>query len=184
MLDETLRCYRADPNNRTFRAVHRAWTPWLRAAGTSVLRRFWGLSYSDLDDVVNDGLLALSQGARRYVFFCARCGDVFLDGADLRRHAREEHGVRGDAALVDLGTFCRTSARIKMRACAARLLHPEEVLEADPDPGVILDAEDRVLVEVLLRRADARLRGGMADVLRRALIGDLPAHAELLQLLR
>lgn len=176
-MQENARCllaYRADPSDRTFARVAAHYRPWVRSNGAWVLRRFEGLrATAELDDVSNEGLLALSRSARRYVHLCDRCGEPFLEGRALRRHALAEHRVRGTGELVSLPLFCETSARLAMKRTYLKsvrpLEYPDESVEAVPEH---LDVEDRLLVELALRRADARLRGGLSDLLGRLLRGD------------
>ena len=78
MSELTLRNYRANPSNRNFAAVARDYESWVYSRGMSTLRRFPTLSpTSVLDDVANEGLLEISRSARRFVWFCGRCGDAF-----------------------------------------------------------------------------------------------------------
>ena len=177
MNDQLLLNYRANPTNRTFSEVHRAYQPWLRANGMWTLRQFPTLSpEGELDDLTNEGLLAISRSARRFVFFCATCGRAFVQASDLSAHAAEDHRVRGSAAnvsLVSLGKFAEVSAKLAMKRTAARMLTPE-IPEEDVDPGGAWVTEEQILTELLIRRAATRLTADARRVLVSVLEADHP----------
>jgi len=152
-----------------FRKVAEIYNPWLHTTGLRTLREFPSLHPgNDLDDVVNEGLHAISRNARRFVFFCGSCGDVFLYSADLRAHALLKHSVRGPAELVSIGTFCECGARMTMRRAARNVLTPE-IPEAEVELGGDDWSEDLALLNLLVKRAEARLSEGARAVLLRVL---------------
>jgi len=177
--------YRSDPTDRNFRPVAAHYRPWLVARGVSARRSFGSANVlAEVDDAVNEGLLALSRAARRYVYLCP-CGRTFLERRAVRRHGREEHRVRGPVELVELPHFCEETARLAVRRTFSKSVSPEYRLDdpADLDRrlGVDLGVEDRLLLDLALRRAGERLRGEALVLLRRALLAeDRAPSAELL----
>jgi len=125
----------------------------------------------EVEDLLNEGLLTLSVSARRYMFFCSRCGSAHLDLADFRRHSAEVHRVLGDVPAVSLLSFCETSAALVMRRVARNGLTLEAPTEDLPAllPEVDLDAEERVFVSAALAAADRRVMGGVENLLSRIL---------------
>lgn len=174
-MEVELRSYRANPTDVSFGRLYSAAYPWLKSVGISSVRKYRSLSMDGaLDDVVNEGALALSVSARRFTFFCPDCDRVFVNGGDLSRHAMRAHGRRGAGGLVSLSQFARTSARLAMKRTARRLHRPEiptdEIdREVAPDFGV----EDRLIVEIMIERfrerLSARARANLESVLRRSL---------------
>ena len=169
--------YRADPNNRSFSKVCQIYRPWLRMNGMWTLNKFPTLSPTgDLDDLTNEGLLAISRSARRYVFFCTVCGKAFIQKVDLSNHAMIEHRIRGAASLVSLKTFVEVSAKLAMKRTAQRLIKPEEILDPNPDVGIIYFSEEEILIELLIQKASERLSVEALKVLKRILLSDRPRY--------
>jgi hypothetical protein len=175
----SLRNYRANPSNRTFQRVAAEYRPWLYSSGMKTLNRFPTLSAGNcLDDLTNEGLLALSVSARRFVWFCRRCGEAFIQHGDLTAHAAVEHGVRGGVQLVKLDQFAECSARLAMRRTARRMLRPEEYpAGAGADLPDLLDeawTEDALAAEILIRRAERRMSADARRILLRVLSSARP----------
>jgi len=168
--------YRSDPTDRNFSPVAALYRPWLLARGVSARRSFGSANVlAEVDDAVNEGLLALSRAARRYVYLCP-CGRTFLERAAIRRHGRERHRVRGPVELVELPHFCEESARLAVRRTFSKSISLEPCLDdpADLDRRLGADrgVEDRLLLDLALRRAGERLRGEALVLLRRALLDE------------
>jgi len=163
-----LRAYRSNPSNSTFRRVESEYRGWLTTVSGSVLRRYPGLT-GVREDVLNEGLLALSRSVRRFLWFCGRCGAPFLEFSDLRAHAAAEHRVRGEVELVSLRKFAEQSAGYAMKRTALRLYRPEvpsEFSEQVPDERWSRDVLD---VELLVRRAELRMSRDALHLLHRVL---------------
>lgn len=173
-----LLAYRANPSDLRFNRLYRAAHPWLISTGISTVRRYSNLSVSGaLDDVVNEGALALSTSARRFVHFCGDCGRVFVHGRDLSLHAMSDHRRRGAAGAVTLDTFARTSARLVMKRTARRLYRPETLTEWIEDVPSDVDEEERVVLEIMIsrlqERVSARARASLELLLRAVVLGDV-----------
>lgn len=173
-MEAELRAYRSNPTNTRFNRLYYTARPWLKNVAISTLNRYSSLSLTgSLDDVVIEGAFALSVSARRFVFLCPVCGRAFVDRADMARHMRVDHRRRG-VGLVSLASFSKTSAALAMRRTTRRLARPEIL---DPDAadkiGVLEDAEDRMIVEILIGRLrdrlSARVRANLELVLRESI---------------
>jgi hypothetical protein len=173
-MERELRSYRANPTDFTFARLYNVAYPWLKNVGISTVRKYNSLSISGtLDDVLNEGALALSVSTRRFVFMCPDCPTAFVDEIDLVRHAMREHRRRGSTGLVSLAQFARTSARLAMRRTARRMYRPE-IPTADLERDVVdLDVEDRIVLELTIARfrdrLSARARANLELVLRRSI---------------
>lgn len=170
----SLRNYRANPSNSTFNVVAKEYKSWLRGAGIYTIRKFPALYGDDsaIDDLTNEGLLELSKSARRFIWFCRRCGRAFIQHRDLVEHAREEHAVRGKTELVRLATFAECSARLAMNRTARRMITPEVPTEL-PDLGSIW-TEETLAAEILIRKAERRMTADARRILRRILTSSKP----------
>lgn len=189
-MESELLAYRANPTNRRFETLYNTARPWLKSTGILTVKKYNALSVSGaLDDVVNEGALALSVSARRFSYFCGDCGRVFVHGRDLTGHVMSEHGRRGASGLVSLATFSKTSARLAMKRTARRLYRPEIPSPDIEEPVVVEDVEERMIVEIMISRFRDRLSAGarasLELLLRSALVDssavcDLRREAELL----
>lgn len=161
--------YRSEPTDRNFKTLYDASRGWIRGAAVSTVRQYHGLTSADVDDVANEGLLSLANAARRFVYFCPRCGDAFVYRSSLEAHAREEHRVRGPAALVSLEKFAQVNSRLGMKRTARRLLRPGEVLDDDPASDLVVAPS--ILTEILVRDAARRLSGEAEKLLLELVFG-------------
>lgn len=183
-LEAYLRRYRAKPNDRTFAAVYGAGLSWLRAVAGHTVKQYPSLCLDiDLDYVANEGALALSRAARRYLYFCPECGEAFLQRRDLVAHGANTHRIRGASELVTLGTFAQANARLAMRRTARRLCYPEDLTDRIALEGVDDGLETRVLLRLLVESAEKRLCAEAVDLLSRILSSDVPEPVELSDLL-
>jgi len=175
MNESVLREYRAKPSNNTFNQVAVEYGEWLKRTANVTLQKFPTLPSATADDLVNEGLLSISKSTRRFVWFCSRCGEVFLQRRDLVEHALEEHGIRGVSELVTLGTFVECSARTAMWWQARRLVNPETPTEiTDGDLGSI-HTEEEFAVELLIRGAERKLSAEARVVIAKILeVDDSP----------
>lgn len=152
--------YRAEPTNRNFKSLYDVSRDWIRIVAGATVKSYHGLKSADFDDVANEGLLSFANAARRFVYFCPRCGDAFLHRRSLVRHCREAHRVRGVAELVSISKFAQVNSRLAMKRTARRLLRPEVLvddLEVVSGSVVSGSVESETFVEVLLGRAKALL---------------------------
>ena len=181
-LEIALRRYRANPTDARFEAVYRLSKPWLRSVALSTLRKFPTLPVDTyVDDLVNDGALAISRSARRFCYFC-ECGELFLHRSDLIRHMRDDHKLRGGAAAVTLRNFSQYSARLAMRSTAIRSI--QRSADIEPNEGIDERFEPDVICYLLVVAVGRRLSEQARELVKRILEGDEVELGEALEELR
>lgn len=123
-MHEELISYRAQPTNLNLSRLYRASRPWLYSQAGHITSRYRDLTLgNDGDDLVNEGMLSMTNAVRRFMWQCPLCRIPFVRRAKLLDHAREVHRLRGEPRkLVPLFVFARWSARLAMQRTATRIL--------------------------------------------------------------
>lgn len=177
-MQRALTLYRSNPTNGNFRRVHTVAWPWVRRTANNAVSRYATLGAVDADDVANEGLLALSNAARRFVHYCPRCGDAFILKSGLERHAMEAHRLRGISPLVGIEKFSCMNSKLAMKRTANRLICIDEILVDEIDKSVAAGAEPfadgDVLLDVIIRQAAAKLSDAAAELLKDVLMSSFP----------
>lgn len=149
--------YRSNPTNRNFKRVYDITRNWVYHVAKEKVRQYPNLSSDAVDDVANEGFLSMANAARRYVYFCRRCGEVFIYRKSFVEHCKDVHRIRGVRELVTIETFAATTSKLAMKRKAGRLLHSNEVLTEQPELGIDDHAEASMIIDVLIRQVGERL---------------------------